>query len=30
MNKNGEVLGETSFKDISPQSYIDELIAFEK
>ncbi len=30
VNKSGVVLGETSFKDISPQSYIDELIAFEK
>jgi thioredoxin-related protein len=30
VDKNGSVLGETSFKDISPQSYVDELIAFEK
>ncbi len=30
LNGNGVVLGETSFKDISPQSYVDELIAFEK
>lgn len=30
VNKSGVVLGETSFKDISPQSYVEELIAFEK
>jgi len=30
VDKNGFVLGETSFKDISSQSYVDELIAFEK
>lgn len=30
LNGKGVVLGETSFKDISPQSYVDELIAFEK
>lgn len=30
LDKNGKVLGETGYKDISPQSYIDELITFEK
>jgi thioredoxin-related protein len=30
VDKKGSVLGETAFKDISPQSYVDELIAFEK
>lgn len=30
LDKNGTVLGETGYKDISPQAYIDELITFEK
>lgn len=30
LNKKGDILGETSYKDISPQSYVDELIALEK
>lgn len=30
LDRYGNVLGETGFKDITPQDYINELIAFEK
>lgn len=30
LDESGKVLGETSYKDISPKSYVEELIAFEK